>query len=418
MRGVIRSMAQILPEPFMVLYRLLVSIASLPVLAALLWRVLRGRESRSALAERLGGGEAAPHRLWLHAASNGELTSAKPLIDALLAADPALQLLVTVNTVTARELGQGWGDPRIAIRMAPLDHRAVLRRFLSRHDPRALVVVENELWPNRMALMADAQRSIFVIGARMSARSAARWAKIGMAQTMIAQITALSAQDAGSEARFLDLGLPRDRLLPPANLKTAITVAPGTPLDWPRSDTVLAASTHEGEDAPILAAFAKARARRPGLRLILAPRHPRRAPEIAALIAKAGLRHTSRSKDELPTAEVYLADTLGEMGRWYASAGLCFVGGSLVEKGGHTPYEPAGFGCALLHGPDVANFAEAYAALDAAGGARLCETEADLATAFTTIDADAQAEMASAARGALGPPADVESLAKALLARI
>lgn len=418
MRGVIRSMAQISPEPFMVLYRLLVSIASLPVLAALLWRVLRGRESRVALLERLGGGEAAPGRLWLHAASNGELTSAKPLIEALLAADPALQLLVTVNTVTARALGQGWNDARIAIRMAPLDHRAVLRRFLSRQAPRALVVIENELWPNRMALLAQAKRPLFVVGARMSARSAARWAKIGIAQPMMSQITALSAQDAGSEARFLDLGLPQERLMPPANLKTSITVAPGVPLDWPRSDTVLAASTHEGEDATILAAFAKARAHRPSLRLILAPRHPRRAPQIAALIAKAGLRHTTRSKDGPPTAEVYLADTLGEMGRWYASAGLCFVGGSLVEKGGHTPYEPASFDCALLHGPDVANFAAAYAALDAAGGARLCATESDLAAAFATLDADEQAEMARAARAALGPPADVESIATALIARL
>ncbi|OOY13585.1 hypothetical protein BMG00_07400 [Thioclava marina] len=399
-------------------YRLLVSFATLPVLVRLGWRVLRGKESAQAAGERLGGGEAAPGRVWLHAASNGELTSARPLIEAMLARDPELRLMVTVNTATARAMGEGWADPRIAIRMAPLDHRAVLGRFLRRHAPRALIVIENELWPNRMALAARAGLPILVIGARISERSAARWGKTGLGQKMVAQIGALSAQDAGSESRFVKLGLSPERLLPQANLKTAITLERGAPLDWDRSETVLAASTHEGEETLVLSAFAEARTRRPGLRLILAPRHPRRAPEIAALIAKAGLSHTSRSKDEPPAAEVYLADTMGEMGRWYASAGICFVGGSLVEKGGHTPYEPAGFDSAILHGPHVANFREAYGALDEQGGATLCKDVADLAEQFATLDAPEQAEMARAARAALGPPADIEALSQAVLDRL
>ncbi|MBD3734779.1 MAG: 3-deoxy-D-manno-octulosonic acid transferase, partial [Sphingopyxis sp.] len=321
-------------------------------------------------------------------------------------------------TATARAMGEGWANPRIAIRMAPLDHRAALRRFLRRHAPRALIVIENELWPNRMALAARAGLPILVIGARISERSAARWGKTGLGQKMVAQIAALSAQDAGSESRFVKLGLPPERLLPQANLKTAITLERGAPLDWDRSETVLAASTHEGEETLVLRAFAEARTRRLGLRLILAPRHPRRAPEIAALIAKAGLSHTSRSKDEPPAAEVYLADTMGEMGRWYASAGICFVGGSLVEKGGHTPYEPAGFDSAILHGPHVANFREAYGALDEQGGATLCKDVADLAEQFATLGAPEQAEMARAARAALGPPADIEALSQAVLDRL
>ncbi|KFE35601.1 3-deoxy-D-manno-octulosonic acid transferase [Thioclava atlantica] len=399
-------------------YRLLVSLASLPVLIRLGWHVLRGRESARAVTERLGGGDAVPGALWLHAASNGEVTSAKPLIDALLARDPELRLLATVNTQTARALARSWGDARIAVRMAPLDHRLVLRRFLARHDPRALVVIENELWPNRMELMTRAGRPILVLGARISERSAARWGRTGLGRKMIGQITALGAQDAGSQARFLGLGLPHERLLPLTNLKTAIVPPTGAPLDWPRSDTILAASTHEGEEGPILDAFATARAHRPGLRLILAPRHPRRAPEIVARIGKAGLRHTSRSAEEAADAEVYLADTMGEMGRWYASAGICFVGGSLVEKGGHTPFEPAHFDCAILHGPHVANFRDAYAALDAQHGAKLCRDSADLAGTFATLGAREQAAMAEAARVALGPPADIEGLATAVLDRL
>lgn len=400
----------------MLAYRLLTHLLALPVLLWLAWRVMRGAESGAQARQRLGGGAGVVGALWVHAASNGELTSARPLIEALLADDPELRVLITTNTVTGQDLAHSWNNARIIARMAPLDHRAVVGRFLDSHRPLALIVVENELWPNRMALAAARGLPIIVIGARMSERSGARWAKTRLGRQMVAQIGALSAQDKDSEARFLTLGLAPDRLLPCINLKTAIGARKALPLDWPRVSTVLAASTHEGEEAQVLAAFAQARAQRPDLRLILAPRHPRRAPDIAALIAKAGLAHATRSMGDPPVAEVYLADTMGEMDNWYESAGLCFVGGSLVDKGGHTPFEPAAHHCAILHGPHVANFRDAYSALDAQGGALACTSVAELAKAMARLSAADQTRLTQAATTALGPAADLEAIAKAVRA--
>lgn len=382
----------------MLLYRLLVALA-LPFLVARLWL----REPRDVLRERLGGGAPTPPgALWLHAASNGELASARPLIEALQTARPGLRLLITVNTVTARQMAQGWADPRIAVRAAPLDARRIVRRFLARHRPAGLVVIENEFWPNRLALCAAAGLPVMVAGARMSARSAARWQRTGLGPMLTGAITALSAQDPDSEAAFLRLGLPRDRLLPMLNLKTAVAApAPTERLDWPRERTVLAASTHEGEEEIVLDAFARARTANPQLRLILAPRHPRRAPEIARLIAARGLGYTTRSGGEAPEQPVLLADTMGEMANWYAAAGICFVGGSLVPKGGHTPFEPAAYGCAIVHGPSCANHAAAFAALDAAGAALAVTDAPTLAKAFL-FSPEEQARIGATGARALG----------------
>lgn len=411
-------------------YRLLVSIATPLIALLLLARRLTGRVSRRSLAERLGGGAHAPARpggaplIWLHGASNGELTSARPLVDALRRAAPDLRLLITANTESGRALAEGWGLSGTTAALAPLDHRAVLARFLHRRQPAALVVVENELWPNRLAACGAAAVAVVVIGARMSMRSARRWAWFGrLTKQVLGQVTALSAQDPDSEARFLALGLPAARLLPRANLKSAVT-APTPPEAAPlrpvfdRATTVLAASTHEGEEAMILAAFAAARAQRPALRLILAPRHPRRSAEVAALIGAAGLRHATRSRGEDPAlAEVYLADTLGEMTLWYALAGVTFVGGSLVDRGGHTPFEPAAQHSAIVHGPHVANFRAPYAALDGAGAAHEVCDAAGLATALLDLaDLSHQSRMGATAAAVLAADtANLTPLAAAIL---
>lgn len=405
----------------MLLYRFLLLFALPALLLRLGLRVLRRREPASMLCERLGGGAAAPGALWLHAASNGELASARPLIEALLAGRAGLRLLITVNTVTARQMAADWALPRIAVRAAPLDARWILRRFLRRHRPLGLVVIENELWPNRLALCAARGLPVMVAGARMSARSAGRWRKTGLGPALTAPITALSAQDPASEAAFVALGLPPSRLLAQLNLKTAVAAsAPTEILPWPRGETVLAASTHEGEDEIVLDAFVQARARHPGLRLILAPRHPRRALDIARLIAARGLGFTTRSSGAAPDAPVLLADTMGEMANWYAAAGVCFIGGSLVPKGGHTPFEPAAYGCAIAHGPSVYNHAAAFAALDAAGAGRLTPDAAAIAAAFG-LAPEEQAKLGLAAQSALAEltaAAGIPALSRAILEHI
>ena len=390
------------------LYRLILALA-LPAICLRLWR----REGATALGERLGGGPATAGRgeaIWLHAASNGELTAARALIEALLAAHPDRHLVITVNSLSARALGQGWALPRTEMRLAPLDFRPALRRFLARTAPCALITIEGEIWPERFTAMAARGRPVLLVSARLSARSLARWRwRPGLARRVADAIRWAAPQEGDSAARLAALGLSPERIGPACNLKLTHAPAVDTaelarlvPL-FPREETILAASTHEGEDEAVLRAFAAARTTRPALRLIIAPRHPRRREAIAGAVAAAGFAVRLRSTGALPDtdAPVLIADTLGEMGLWYRLAGLTFVGGSWAPRGGHTPVEPALAGSVVLHGPGVANFAPLYAALDAAGGARAVGDAGALAQAVTSLDESARERMRAAARAVL-----------------
>ncbi|MBL3578521.1 glycosyltransferase N-terminal domain-containing protein [Rhodovulum visakhapatnamense] len=414
-------------------YRLVLTLAAPGLALRLLREGARARE-RLGLAGPRGALEPRAPTVWLHGASNGELASARPLIERLLVRRPDLMLVVTCNTLTGRALVAGWNLPRVAVRLAPYDYVWTLRRFAARWQPRALILIESELWPNRLCEMARQGRPVLVAGARLSARSAARWGRLpGLARRLTGAIRFLSAQDAGSRDRFAALGLPGNRIGPVIDLK-AFAPAPAPDPDelarlapcLPRERTVLAASTHEGEEVPVLAAFAARYRADPGARLILAPRHPRRAPEIAALIARAGLDHATRSKGETPgpARPVLLADTMGEMALWVALAGTSFVGGSLVPKGGHTPFEPAAGGSAILHGPHVANFADTYAKLDRAGAAIPVTGAEDLAAALAALDGPEQSRRAALAQRTIaalraeapGPDTLVDALDRLLTA--
>ena len=387
----------------MVLYRLILRLSALALR-------FRAALAPGAAAERLAPPdlpEGAGPLIWLHAASNGELAAARPVIAALRAALPDLRLLITANSLTGRDLARGWALPRTRARLAPHDDSATLARFLDAARPVALVVIENELWPNRLRLCAARAIPVFCLSARLSARSAGRWRWFpGLARQVVAAIRWLAPQDEASRTRFASLGLPPDRLGPAMVLKSAATPAAAEPLPFPRETTLLAASTHEGEEAVVLDAFSRASAQRPDLRLILAPRHPRRRDGVEAAIRAAGLAFATRSRGAEPDPDtpVYLADTLGEMDRWYAGAGMTFVGGSLVALGGHTPFEPAAHGSAILTGPHIENAAPAHAALAAAGGAVTVTDAASLAAAILALaDPGRQRAQAAAAARALAP---------------
>ena len=327
--------------------------------AALRLRVALGGQAD--LRQRLAiGAPPARCRIWFHGASVGELQSGQEII---LELARRLPVLVTANTETGRDLAAGWG---LSARLAPLDSPAALSRFLDAARPGLLVTLENEFWPLRSRMLAQRGIAQAMIGARMSARSAATWRRLpGIIGPMLTRLAALSAQDAASEARLCDLGLDPACLLPRLDLKLLAPARITPPPDNRRRDrTILAASTHEGEEATILDAWIAARRAHPDLRLILAIRHPRRGDEVAALIAARGLP-VARVSRGAATAPLLLADTLGEMPRWYDQAGICIVGGSLADRGGHTPWEPAAHRCAIVHGPHVANFTESYGALHA-----------------------------------------------------
>ncbi|MDQ1900142.1 glycosyltransferase N-terminal domain-containing protein [Paracoccus sp. WLY502] len=316
------------------------------------------------LRQRLALEALGPADIWFHGASVGELTSARPVVEALAQTH---RVLVTANSVTGRDMAAGWG---MEARLAPFDLPGALSRFLAQVAPRLQVTVESEFWPLRSQALADLGIAQAVIGARLSQRSASRWAHLpGLIGQVLGRLAALSAQDADSEARLRSLGLPDAAVLPRLDLKllTPAGIAPSEP-SAARDRILLAASTHEGEEADVLDAWQQARQGVPGLQLILAIRHPQRGDEVAGLLRHRGIAFQRRS-DGGSGGDVLLADTLGEMDRWYAAAGLCFVGGSLTDRGGHTPWEPAAHGCAILHGPHVGNFRDAYAVLDQAGAA-------------------------------------------------
>ena len=389
----------------MFVYRLLLCLAA-PYFALKLWR----GAPEGAMQQRLGGdggGARAGAVFWLHAASNGELTAARPLIETLLTRDPRLSLVVTCNSDSGRALVESWGLGRVSARLAPLDYRLTLRRFIANWQPDALILVESELWPNRMVTMNELSRPVVIVSARMSEKSAAFWRRLpGLARRVMGTISFLSAQDAASEARFVTLGLSDAQIGEAQNLKLqgrkgTFDKAEKTRLSgvFTRDKTMLAASTHEGEETLLIRGFKEAQAQQPGLKLILAPRHPRRSAEIRALLAGHDMRFATRSLGEEPDAQtqVYLADTLGEMPLWYELAATTFVGGSLVTRGGHTPLEPAAHGSALLHGPHLDNFAEVYAALQENGASVRITGSAELAHALLSLSAADRAEMAARA---------------------
>lgn len=389
----------------MILYQILMAMA-LP--AFVLHALLRG--GIGALSERLGFGpvpEKAP-QLWLHGASLGEVTSARWVIEALCKARPGLQVLVTTNSMTGRDMVTAWGLSGVRAALAPFDSAGAAGRLLDRVRPMALVIVENELWPTRIAAAWRRGVPVLVVGARISARSARRWRMWpGLIAATLGQIDWLSAQDDDSAQRFADLGLPVAARGASLALKSlATTVERAAPFTAPagRAKCVLAASTHEGEDADILSAFAAARDRGGPQFLIIAPRHPERGDAIAAMIERSGMAHARWSKGQRPGSQtpVLLADTLGDMALWYQMAGTCLIGGTFVPRGGHTPFEPAQFGCAILHGPHISNFTAPFDALDLGGGAMRLNSLQELTPALSNLDAVRQAQMAAAARECLG----------------
>ncbi|CAH0255474.1 3-deoxy-D-manno-octulosonic acid transferase [Roseomonas sp. CECT 9278] len=343
-------------------------------------RAARGKEDPARLAERYGHGAARPpgRLVWLHAASVGETMSVLPLIEALAARDPALHVLVTTGTVTsARLLADRLPAalaPRVAHRFVPLDVPRWVARFLDGWRPDAAVFVESELWPNLVAATASRGIPMALVNARMSARAARRWARApGLARRVISAFRLVLAQTEADAARFRGLGAPGATC--PGNLKYAAPPLPADDAEAARLAALfgdrpawVAASTHPGEEALVIAAHRRLAPAHPGLLTIIVPRHPERGPEVAALAREIALARRGAGQDPGPDTQILLADTLGELGLWYRLARLAFVGGSLVAHGGQNPLEPARLGCAVLVGPHTWNFTEILDRMAAAGG--------------------------------------------------
>ncbi|NBE08212.1 3-deoxy-D-manno-octulosonic acid transferase [Paragemmobacter ruber] len=382
-------------------------------------RLARGKEDAARWPEKLGRitlprPEGA--LIWLHAVSVGEGLSVLPLLRALVAR-AGTRVLLTCTTVTAMGLMQARVPEGVIVQYLPLDLPGPVTRFLSHWRPDVAVMVESEFWPRLIHATHARGIPLVLANARMSEGSARAWARVpGLARAILGRFTALAAPDAAMAARLVALGADQARLQVMGTLKRAAERLPVDPAALAQvragvggRPVWLAASTHPGEEAVVAEAHRAVRAVSPDALLILAPRHPARAGEIAAQLSTAGLDVALRSRGEAPDAAVYLADTLGEMGLWFDLCPIAFVGGSLLPGiGGHNAYEPALHGSAILHGRHVGNFADLYARLDAAGGAQPVVDAGAMAAVVLRLmqDGAARAALVAAARDVLATEAD------------
>lgn len=371
---------------------------------ALKRRADKGKEDAGRLCERMGEptrprpeGELA----WLHAASVGESGVALDLAAALRADRPGLSVLLTTGTTTSAKRVADSGADGVIHQYVPADRIDWARRFLDHWRPDLAVFVESEIWPNLVVETARTGAKMALVNARMNARSLENWKRWPQtAQWLLACFDWIGAADARTQAGLS--ALVGETVERPGNLKLEATAATPAPeaLDPVRAatagrKTMLAASTHDGEEAIILDALATLRAAEPDALLILAPRHPARADAVAGLLTERGLRFARRSNAETPDADtpVWLADTLGEMALWFAAAPVAIMAGSLKPGvGGHNPIEATRGGAAVISGPHRDSFSDVYDAYEAEGAVA------------TVKDAGALAEAVLAAWRGGGPP--------------
>jgi 3-deoxy-D-manno-octulosonic-acid transferase len=356
-------------------------------------RAKAGKEDPARTAERLGRSKAARPEgplVWLHGVSVGESLSLLPLIAALKAARPDLRILVTSGTVTSAEVLAKRLPAGVIHQYAPIDAPGAAARFFDHWRPGAALFVESELWPNLIVAAKARGVKLALISGRMTEASAKGWARApGTARALLQAFDLVLPQDAAAEARLGSLGATTGGHLnlklvgdaPPVNAQLAAALkADGRRI-------VLAASTHPGEEPLIAEAFRAATAGAPAL-LIIAPRHPDRGPAVAEALRSAGFAVARRAAGEAltPATTAYVADTLGELGAFYAAADAVVLGGSFAPGiGGHNPLEAARLGCAIVTGPHVFNAREIYAemfalaaAIEAADGAALARHIAGL----------------------------------------
>jgi 3-deoxy-D-manno-octulosonic-acid transferase len=359
-------------------------------------RMLRGKEDPVRAGERRGlAGRPRPEGalVWLHAASVGESLSLLPLIERLCARS-GLKVLLTTGTVTsARLMAERLPDGAVH-QFVPVDRPAWVCRFLDHWRPDLVLWAESDFWPNMLAEIGARRVPLVLVQGRVSSRSHAGWQRArGFIGRILADFTLCLAQTPDDARRLADLGAKDARCL--GNLKlavpplpcedqelTAMRAAIGARPVW------LASSTHPGEEAMVARTHRALAARFPGLLTIIAPRHPQRGGEVLTEVRAMGLGCSLRSAGQGPDHEIYIADTMGELGLFYRLAPLVLMGKSLTVEGGQNPFEPARLGAAVLFGPRMSNFPDMAPAMLAAGAARQVADEAALVAAVADLLGD------------------------------
>ena len=378
----------------------------------LLGRGLRDRSYWRAFPERFGfGAQRAPHGVWMHAVSVGEVQACAPLVSALARRHPQLPLTVTTFTPTGAARARALFGNLAQVRYLPYDLPGAVRRFFRRVQPRLAVIFETELWPNLYRECGRRRVPLVLASARVSERSAGRYKRLGaLFRATLSEAAVVAAQAASDAERFRALGADPASTHVTGNIKFDFELPEGT-LERgarlrgqyaPQRSLWVAGSTHGGgEEEALIEAQRRVRVAHDGALLVLAPRHPQRFEEVAHTLSGAGALFALRSEVAAVPAkcEVLLLDTLGELLDFYAAADLAFVGGSLVPVGGHNLLEPAALGIPVLTGPHNTNSEATARLLIAQGAAEVVRDAAELAERVSALLADPVARSAIGAAG-------------------
>lgn len=332
--------------------------------------------------------------VWVHAVSVGETIAAGPMVRRLLARNPGITILMTAMTDTGLAQAQKMFGNQVRYAYAPYDTPGAIRRFLNRAQPKILVIMETEIWPNMIRQCRNLKVPVFLINARLSERSARGYERVkGLAAPIMKSISWVAAQAEKDAERFRRIGVAPGKVDVTGSVKFDVDIPEsvrqasidlrerlkGRPV-W------VAGSTHGGEDAQLLAAHKKVLKVHPQALLIIVPRHPERFEPVAEKIVKAGLSLARRSCGDDPSeAAVYLGDTMGELMMLYGASDMAFVGGSLIERGGHNPLEPAAWGIPVFSGPHVFNFETIYQRLLNDSGVKLVADSDELSNHVTQL---------------------------------
>ncbi|MGO2133808.1 MAG: lipid IV(A) 3-deoxy-D-manno-octulosonic acid transferase [Marinobacter sp.] len=340
------------------------------ILLRLWWQGRHAPELRINWRQRLGFvPRASGSVVWVHAVSVGETIAAAPMVRRLHARNPDITILMTAMTDTGLAQARKMFGDQVQYAYAPYDTPGSIRRFLNRANPSILVIMETEIWPNMIRQSRSRRVPVFLVNARLSEHSARGYERVkSLVAPIMRSISWVAAQAEKDAERFRRIGVAASKVAVTGSVKFDVDIPEdvreesqqlkASLLDRP---VWIAGSTHGGEDDQLLAAHRKLLNHHPNALLIIVPRHPERFESVADKITKQNFSLARRSQDEeLNGAEVYLGDTMGELMMLYGASDAAFVGGSLIERGGHNPLEPAGWGIPVISGPNVFNFETIY----------------------------------------------------------
>ena len=383
------------------------------LLLRIFWRERNCPALRRRWGERLALGlpiSPAEKPIWIHAVSVGETVAATPIVNYLRENSPSIPILFTTTTTTGASVAMNRFGDSVQHVFFPYDLRTVVRRYMTHFDPRLLILIETELWPNLLDECREMGVPVVLANARLSENSAARYRLIGtMAAQMLGAITCFAAQGVKDAERFIALGARADNVLTTGSIKFD-TELPASVLESGQSlrrflganrPVLIAASTRDGEEEMLLQGFSELLHAHPNLLLLIAPRHPQRFRSVVELCERKGFAVESHQRAKIckPDIQIYVIDSMGELPNFYAASDVAFVGGSLMPNGGHNVLEPAALGVAVIVGPHTDNFSDIVQLLSTAGALLIADDVCGFVGHVAKLLADSDARYEAGAAG-------------------